>query len=612
MRALLICCFCVVPLLPAAPRKIIFGSPSANLADFERFVVRAAQSGATHINITAEDLPWSYWQYDMPGDPYPSWVISNVGLLKIATPEALQPYLPRDYAESVMNILEARCRVLRKLGLKAAISTFEPQMLPEAVFEKYPLWRGARVDHPNRSRVPRFAPTVDHPDVRRLYRESLGILIRRCPEIEMLSLHTNDSGTGMDWSGGLYSGRFGNTLFRNRSMEVRYHDFFAALRDGAKDAGGSLEIDMIWTREPDPMQVVRKLAPGMAIENREGPDGTPFKSTCGYLLDYHNAFYPVRGIPQPQAFLEGLEQAAGSKAPRLEVLLGDSLNRDLYFEIYDRFRKLAPSEAGSRTGLLREVAAVRAGTANADRLLAAWENIREAEKLGQLLNSGGTIFYLGSVQQRWLTRPFVPFPAELKPEEKVYYRKFQFQARSEEHANDLADLQANALFSGWGASRLTGRILSRMEDHIRQARKSVESLQDLSDGRKAVPEVLYKRLDAFLCLIRNARNAVNYQAQLDRAVRLQIKPERSPVSGTQSGWDRQLMLETARAEIDNTAVLIEVLQSSPEVILHLAANPSEEDIRVLGPDLVAQLRKKLAIMNAHWEDYERLFTTPNM
>ncbi len=67
-----------------------------------------------------------------------------------------------------------------------------------------------------------------------------------------------------------------------------------------------------------------------------------------------------------------------------------------------------------------------------------------------------------------------------------------------------------------------------------------------------------------------------------------------------------------RAEIDNTAVLIEILQSSPKVILHLAVNPSEEDIRMLGPDLVAQLRKKLALMNAHWEDYERVFTTPNM
>lgn len=40
MRALLLCCLCAVPFLSAAPRKIIFGSPSADLADFERFAVR--------------------------------------------------------------------------------------------------------------------------------------------------------------------------------------------------------------------------------------------------------------------------------------------------------------------------------------------------------------------------------------------------------------------------------------------------------------------------------------------------------------------------------------------------------------------------------------------
>jgi hypothetical protein len=56
---------------------------------------------------------------------------------------------------------------------------------------------------------------------------------------------------------------------------------------------------------------------------------------------------------------------------------------------------------------------------------------------------------------------------------------------------------------------------------------------------------------------------------------------------------------------------MEILRSTPDVILHLAANPGEEDIRVLGPDLVSQL-SKLRIVNAHREDYERVFTTPNL
>ena len=31
----------------------------------------------------------------------------------------------------------------------------------------------------------------------------------------------------------------------------------------------------------------------------------------------------------------------------------------------------------------------------------------------------------------------------------------------------------------------------------------------------------------------------------------------------------------------------------------------------LGPDIVAQLKRKIDLMNAHWLDYDRLFTKPN-
>jgi hypothetical protein len=180
--------------------KIVFGCYTKDINDFEVFVKRAKQSGATHINLSNEDLPFAKWEFDVENDPYPSWVFTNMGLLKIATPEVLKPYLPQDYAESVLSILEERCKVLRKYGLKAAFKTFEPQMLPESVFTDHPLWRGPRVDHPSRSRASRWAPDIDNSEVLQLYNESLTILLKRCPEIEIISLTTNDSGTGLrEW-----------------------------------------------------------------------------------------------------------------------------------------------------------------------------------------------------------------------------------------------------------------------------------------------------------------------------------------------------------------------------------------------------------------------------
>jgi hypothetical protein len=148
-----------------------------------------------------------------------------------------------------------------------------------------------------------------------------------------------------------------------------------------------------------------------------------------------------------------------------------------------------------------------------------------------------------------------------------------------------------------------GRILREVETRTSAARQTAAKTGD---------DLVAKRLEVFACLIRNARNAVSYQAQLERVRALGRKPEPRPPGGTQSDWDRQMMLETARAEIDNTALLMQILRSSPEPLLHTAVSKREEDIRVLGPDLVQQLQKKLDIMNAHWEDYKRIFTTPNL
>ena len=120
------------------------------------------------------------------------------------------------------------------------------------------------------------------------------------------------------------------------------------------------------------------------------------------------------------------------------------------------------------------------------------------------------------------------------------------------------------------------------------------------------------RLQALSILSNNVQNAISYQAQLDRAKTLMLKPELLPEHGAGSTWDRNFMLETARQEIDNSALLISLLESSNGTILDLAPVKEQEDIRRFGPDIIEQLKLKLKIMNAHWLDYNRIFTTPNL
>lgn len=594
--------------------KIVFGCYTSNIKEFEDFVIRAKKSGATHINLSNEDLPFAKWEYDVEGDPYPSWVFTNMGLLKIATPEILKKYLPQDYSESVFSILEARCKVLRKFGLKAAFKTFEPQMLPEKVYEDYPLWRGPRVDHPCRSRVPRWAPDIDNPEVLQLYKEAFAILLKRCPEIEIMSLTTNDSGTGLSWSGGLYSGATGNTVNKYRSTAERISSFFSVFMEVAKNIGVNLEVDFYGTREEFPKQIAVKLTPGMAIENLEGPDAKPFKAEVGFVMDYYQILYPVVGIPDPVGFSNEIRYAYNSGAKRLFVLFGDRFNKDLYFNIYDSFNLNPPNgELLSQLQFLRSVAVEQVEEQNADQLLKLWLNIQDARKPLELLNSGGTIFYLGGVSQRWLTRPFLPFPEDLKPQDRDYFRKFQFQALTEIQANDMADLQATRVFTGMSGRFFVSRVIDNVKNSIRQARNATSSLINSNLKAEQIKEykLLDLRLKAFTLICNNSKNAISYQAQLEKAKTNKNTPELRPDIGTPSSWERSLILETAREEIDNTALLIQLLESTKDPILDLALTPEQEDIRRLGSDFKNQLHRKLKIMNEHWLDYNRIFTIPN-
>ena len=65
------------------------------------------------------------------------------------------------------------------------------------------------------------------------------------------------------------------------------------------------------------------------------------------------------------------------------------------------------------------------------KLVEAWEYINDGIELVSHIHCGGHILLLGTIHQRWLTRPFVAFPNELTADEKNYYREFQFQAQEE-------------------------------------------------------------------------------------------------------------------------------------------------------------------------------------
>ena len=608
-------------LISALAVLFLVGSSSAQpgaLLDLSQFELKATLSkelGSTHVVVT-EGLPLAIWEYD-PDDPYPAWFMHHASLLKIFPPKDVQPFVNAEYAAKVSAIVEKRCEILRKLGLKAIWNANEPAVMPEAFFTAHPELRGPRIDQPNRSRKAHFAPSSDAPEMLRIYREAMQALLKRCPEVELFNWVTTDAGSGFDWTPGLYPGINGNSNYKDRPVEDRVSGFMINAQQAAKDEGHTIAINlnpieprqwMIPTFSPEILKaIVRKLPRGLAVQGHEGPDDRPFNG--GGTGGGGGAFSPVVGIVVPS--FSGIP-ARSDASERVVVNLGDQTTIDLNYRLFKATRDKPQRTLVERLTALRAFAVTEVGEDEADNLIEAWSSLNDVQKYLNVLNFGGMLRF-GHVLNRWISRPMVPFPGDLTAAEKKDYRQFLLQAKGDEQADNLIDIQAMRMYEGWGAKLLFQRDIELTIPQVRNAMARVERIRDAAknDASRKQWNLTAKRLQAVIYLLQSADNMVAYQAQLDRVKSLGIKPEADPVLGTQSGWDRTDLMETARKEIDTMANLKKLLESTSEPILDLAPTAEEESIMRLGPNITTQIKHKIDIMNAHWLDYDRLFTKPN-
>jgi hypothetical protein len=409
-------------------------------------------------------------------------------------------------------------------------------------------------------------------------------------------------------------------------MEDRVSGFLINAQQAARDAGHEIEINlnpiaprqwMIPTFSPEVLRaIVRQLPRGLAVQGREGPDGRPFNGAVPPSAA-NQAFYPVVGLVVPALDSEGGQGGGGPRAAdaapaRIVINLGDATTVDFDYRLLKATRGVPMSTLLERLTALRAFAASEVGEAQADSLVEVWSELNEVEHNLNILNFGGMLRF-GHVLNRWITRPMVPFPEELTPAEKQDYGKFIFQAKGEEQADNLVDIQAMRMYEGWGAKLLFQRTIELSVPQVQAALGRVERIaaSRTDPAARQQWEIMGKRLQAVIYLLQSADNMVAYQAQLDRVKGLGAKPEANPVLGVQSGWDRTDLMQTARKEIDTAVNLRRLLASTNEPILDLAPTPEDESVMRLGPEVASQLKHKIDIMNAHWRDYDRLFTVPN-
>src|ERR1035437_913578 len=129
----------------------------------------------------------------------------------------MQPFLDMKHVKKNRELLHAKAKLVKKFGYGAAFANHVPFYLPEEFFAKYPHLRGARCDHPRRTRREAFALCVDHPESLQMYADMSARMAKEIPELTSLRLVANDAGSGYCWSDWAYPGPNGPVPCRHIS-----------------------------------------------------------------------------------------------------------------------------------------------------------------------------------------------------------------------------------------------------------------------------------------------------------------------------------------------------------------------------------------------------------
>ena len=591
-------------------RKISVECPTSNLDEYRRLAELACELGATHLSASQVEL--SMWQWNVNRyDPYPNWSLHRPTIFKFIVPEELKGYLPEDYAKRNLDTLVKRVEILKEFGLKATFNGMEPAYLPEKVFRDHPKWRGPRCDQPRRARTEYYAPCIDNPEVRAMYVRTIGELCKVAP-FELFQLMTNDSGGGLCWNNRLYPGPNGPEVCRDIPIGERVVNFLGMFQEGAALAGlHDVEVNTRNIIEPDVPAVLPMLKKGQSINNRtlNSVISTDIVGFHNYYLDYSN---PIARLTRLPKVADHIQQIIGKEDNNIMLAFRDLDEIDTIGFVKKYYRTMKKGVIGKYTALL-EMAESFVGKDNAETLVEAWELTGQVYDRFEHLDTGGHIFVLGTVQQRWLTRPLVAFPAELKPEEKNYYREFQFQAQTEADADNLLDLQANRWLSGVGGRTLYRMVYHRTLPLLKQAISKMSSLIPCAVDETAKQYITSQseKLKVWKCLMTNAMNVIGFQFYLDETDYNTPPADKSYDISTQGDIRFYKMSEIVRTEINNMLELIDILRGANQPVIHQAESKEFENIMLLGPDLIEQLEKKISIMENHRRDFERLYKSFN-
>ncbi len=591
----------------ANPKRVAAGY------DAERSVRELARLGFSHIpvNALAKDMPA---EQGPPGEIYYRFYYFSPDLDQfVETPLNAGAYSP-EYLEANLTLLKENARLAVKYGLTPGLNISSPRSVPDAVLEKYPYLRGARVDHPFRSYRPRFTLTLSHPAVRWHYAELMRRLMREVPELGYIYLWTNDSGSGFEYTASLYAGRNGGAYL---VREWKSHEavakaaaenvlrYFRTLKDAAAETRPDFRLLFnLFSFSNEEEFILDGLTEGLDLwvaprELDDSPRGRrlkalPTKGSEIFTTTRLQNNY-LLGIPSPWLAAEEVRglQAAGFDKAQVTVdpspLAPYDVNRDVL--------RALNFDAGADVDTVVAAAASRlVGKSGAPALVKAWRLCDAAVRgFPSIMLYGDNNW--GFPWYRLLVRPFAPDIEKVPEAERAYYEKYMTVTFNNPN---LVDLGMDILWTLMTREQADAAVAQADRATWPPLDEAIGGLGDAVRSAKGDARVVFvdqfDRLRALRCYFRTLRNTAAWVAGVHGFIEA-----RDPA-------EKQRRLAMVRAMVDdevrNARALAALFEASKTRFMPV--DPTGETFNMYGTNLPDLIRRKVALMEKHRNDEPRV------
>ncbi len=610
--------------------------------DKESYIRRLAESGFTHLEVNGLATPAGL-ESGPPGEAYPMFYTYCPALDQFVSTSLNRGLYPNEFLSANLDNLKRNAELARNFGLVPGLLCFEPRSVPEEFFQRYPMLRGARVDHPFRSFKPRYNMTIAHPLVREHYAEMVRRLMAEVPELGFLSIWTNDSGAGFEHTQSLYVGRNGGAyLIREWKDEGAIAQaagdnalrFLRVLRDAGRESNPDFRVltrmesfygehEVIWAGLGDGLEVetASLAARGweMPYSHPRYPDsksivaGSVYQLSCApnerdlaaeleersslahfyFAAGPNTLFAPLIGVPYPSLTLRRLKLLHENGVTHVAHLNGTCPPELVPFNVNHEVLRHFQFDPHQDIALTIEKLARRWASGDLARTLQrAWTLTEDAILAFPHVSPLYTTF--GSVWYRFWARPLVPNIEAIPEAERAYYQDFMCTTP---HNPNNVDLSRDVLFQLTTVPecrKALQRIDANLWEPLDDALALLESaLGDATEklGAGNVVEDQFVRLSALRCWFMTQRSIAAWVVGVCGYMQATDDSEQDEC--------RSVIDEMIARELENSERLLQLLDSNVEF---MATTDQDETALMYGRNLRHSLEKRMQLMSAHRKD----------